>query len=246
MNFGLLLDENGHFSCRATKRTIMQDYHSLLRIRQAVRFDVKLMAKSARALYPPNDDLPRSRDRHAAPPRRRPCRPGRPPPAPPSDADAAFRAGAALGALDTLARAGAGGPAPGGSGWRLRPPQQRLAGRVEDEAALRDAWHLRPAGPIPAPPAHFGAWRQLAGSRPAPILTGSKRSSTARVHWDAQHSPDLRRTSINWRSSRRLRSPPRRSPLTSSPWPPIRRFLVRGSPTWCWRKAWAGRSPCRC
>ncbi|CDX15081.1 conserved hypothetical protein [Mesorhizobium sp. ORS 3324] len=39
----------------------------------------------------------------------------------------------------------------------------RLAGRAEDEAALRDAWQLCPAGADPGPAgAIFGAWRQLA------------------------------------------------------------------------------------
>ncbi|MER9482565.1 DUF1403 family protein [Mesorhizobium sp. M0494] len=84
----------------------------------------------------------------------------------PSDADAAFQAGAALGALDSLARA----PQPSWAGaWRQRlalrcaAPGMRLAGRAEDEAALRDAWYLRPAGAGPGPAgAVLGAWRQLA------------------------------------------------------------------------------------
>ncbi|MBZ9870388.1 DUF1403 family protein [Mesorhizobium sp. BR1-1-9] len=86
------------------------------------------------------------------------------------DADAAFRAGAALGSLDTLARAQ---PAWAGA-WRQRlalncaAASMRLAGRAEDAAALRDAWQLCPAGADPGPAgAIFGAWRQLALQPPA-------------------------------------------------------------------------------
>lgn len=87
-----------------------------------------------------------------------------------SDADAAFQAGAALASLDTLARAQ---PAWAGA-WRQRlalkgaAASMRLAGRAEDEAALRDAWQLCPAGADPGPAgAIFGAWRQLALQPPA-------------------------------------------------------------------------------
>ncbi|QKC86948.1 DUF1403 family protein [Mesorhizobium sp. NZP2077] len=87
-----------------------------------------------------------------------------------SDADAAFQAGAALGTLDMLARAQ---PAWAGA-WRQRlalkcaTASMRLAGRAEDEAALRDAWYLRPTGADPGPAgAILGAWRQLAGQPPA-------------------------------------------------------------------------------
>ncbi|MFU0505760.1 DUF1403 family protein [Pseudaminobacter sp. NGMCC 1.201702] len=86
----------------------------------------------------------------------------------PSAADpaaAGFMAGAALTALDHLVRA-----EPPGA-WRQRLALNsavcacRLAGRGEDQAALRDVWHLRraddfttlgPAGAI------YGVWRQLA------------------------------------------------------------------------------------
>ncbi len=88
----------------------------------------------------------------------------------PSNADAAFQAGAALGALDTLCRA-----QPSWSGaWRQRlalkcaAASMRLASRAEDEAALRDAWQLCPAGADPGPAgAVLGAWRQLALRPPA-------------------------------------------------------------------------------
>lgn len=86
------------------------------------------------------------------------------------DVDAAFQAGAALGALDTLARAQ---PAWAGA-WRQRlalrcaAASMRLADRAEDEAALRDAWYLRPVGADPGPAGTvFGAWRQLAAQPPA-------------------------------------------------------------------------------
>ncbi|WP_027143758.1 DUF1403 family protein [Mesorhizobium sp. WSM3626] len=87
----------------------------------------------------------------------------------PNDADAAFQAGAALGALDTLARA----EHSWAGAWRQRlalrsaAASMRLAGRAEDEAALRDTWHLRPAGADPGPAgAILGAWRQLAAQPP--------------------------------------------------------------------------------
>jgi len=83
----------------------------------------------------------------------------------PSDADAAFQAGAALASLDSLARA----QASWSGAWRQRlalkcaAASMRLAGRAEDEAALRDAWQLCPTGADPGPAgAVFGAWRQLA------------------------------------------------------------------------------------
>ncbi|WP_352810966.1 DUF1403 family protein, partial [Mesorhizobium sp. M0293] len=55
--------------------------------------------------------------------------------------------------LDTLARAHASWA----GAWRQRlalrcaAAGMRLAGRSEDEAALRDAWYLRPAGADPGP-----------------------------------------------------------------------------------------------
>ncbi|MET3523954.1 hypothetical protein ABID25_005823 [Mesorhizobium abyssinicae] len=111
------------------------------------------------------------------------------------DADAAFRAGAALGALDTLARAQ---PAWAGA-WRQRlalkcaAASMRLAGRVEDEAALRDAWLLCPAGADPGPAgAIFGAWRQLALQPPA--VSGDRLAKAAEMlglAWDDEALADL-------------------------------------------------------
>ena len=106
----------------------------------------------------------------------------------PSDADAAFQAGAALGTLDTLGRAQ---PAWAGA-WRQRlalnsaAASMRLAGRAEDAAALRDAWHLRPPGADPGPAgAIFGAWRQLALE--PPVATADRLAKIVELlglHWD--------------------------------------------------------------
>ncbi|MDX8527907.1 DUF1403 family protein [Mesorhizobium sp. MSK_1335] len=91
------------------------------------------------------------------------------------DADAAFQAGAALASLDTLASVQ---PAWSGA-WRQRlalkcaAASMRLAGRAEDEATLRDAWQLCPAGADPGPAgAILGAWRQLAGQ---PLVVSAER-----------------------------------------------------------------------
>ncbi|QOF74813.1 DUF1403 family protein (plasmid) [Aminobacter sp. SR38] len=91
-----------------------------------------------------------------------------------NDADAAFYAGAALASLDGLVRSE---PVWAGS-WRQRQALKcavaavRLAGRSEEEAALRDAWYLRPAGGDPGPAGSIlGAWRYLA-SRPPTIDAG--------------------------------------------------------------------------
>lgn len=89
------------------------------------------------------------------------------------DTDAAFFAGAALNSLDNLVRSE---PSFAGA-WRQRLALKcavaavRLAGRSEDEAALRDAWYLRPADGDPGPAGNIlAAWRQLA-SRPPVIDT---------------------------------------------------------------------------
>ncbi|MHA6645369.1 DUF1403 family protein [Mesorhizobium sp. A623] len=86
-----------------------------------------------------------------------------------NDAEAAFLAGAALTTLDMLARSD---PAWAGA-WRQRlslkcaAAATKLAGRAEDEAALRDAWYLRPADGDPGPAGSIlAAWRQLAARPP--------------------------------------------------------------------------------
>lgn len=87
-----------------------------------------------------------------------------------SAAEAAFMAGAALTSLDNFVRAE---PAWAGA-WRQRlaltcaAAAVAHAGRTEDEAALRDAWHLRQPGAEPGPAgAILAAWRRLASRSPA-------------------------------------------------------------------------------
>ncbi|MDG4892672.1 DUF1403 family protein [Mesorhizobium sp. WSM4976] len=112
-----------------------------------------------------------------------------------SDPDAPFQAGAALGTLDTLARAQ---PAWAGA-WRQRlalkcaAASMRLAGRAEDEAGLRDAWQLCPAGADPGPAgAIFGAWRQLALQPPAVIADRlAKGTEMLGLAWDDEALADL-------------------------------------------------------
>ena len=86
-------------------------------------------------------------------------------------AEAAFVAGAALGMLDQLVRAQ---PSWAGA-WRQRLALKcaasacRLLGRSEDEAALRDAWHLRKASDDPGPAGNtYRVFRQLA-ARPTAL-----------------------------------------------------------------------------
>ncbi|MEI9402701.1 DUF1403 family protein [Mesorhizobium argentiipisi] len=112
-----------------------------------------------------------------------------------TDADAAFQAGAALASLDPLARA-----QPGWSGaWSQRlalkcaAASMRLAGRAEDEAGLRDAWQLCPAGADPGPAgAIFGAWRQLALQPPAVSADRlAKGAELLGLAWDDEALADL-------------------------------------------------------
>ena len=87
-----------------------------------------------------------------------------------SDVEAAFLAGAALNSLDNLVRA----DPPWSGAWRQRLALKcaavlvALTGRTEDEAALRDAWHLRQPGADPGPAgAVLDAWKRLAVRAPA-------------------------------------------------------------------------------
>lgn len=113
----------------------------------------------------------------------------------PSNADAAFNAGAALASLDGLARAQ---PSWAGA-WRQRlalksaAASMRLAGRTEDESALRDAWHLRPPGADPGPAGTiFGAWRQLAVQPPVATPERLERIvDQLGLHWDRAAVADL-------------------------------------------------------
>ncbi|RWO04050.1 MAG: DUF1403 family protein [Mesorhizobium sp.] len=102
--------------------------------------------------------------------------------------DAALAAGAALHALDTLVNAAP----PWAGAWRQRLALKcaaaavRLAGRAEDEAALRDAWHLRSPGDDPGPSgAIFAAWKRLASRSPAVDAEGLRGiCDLLGVRWD--------------------------------------------------------------
>ena len=84
--------------------------------------------------------------------------------APESEAEAAFLAGAALARLDAIVRENP----PWAGVWRRRlalgaaAGSALRAGRTEDEAALRDAFHLRRPGADPGPAGkHLLAWREF-------------------------------------------------------------------------------------
>ena len=86
--------------------------------------------------------------------------------APETEAEAAFLAGAALARLDAIVRQNP----PWAGVFRRRlalsaaAANVRRAGRTEDEAALRDAFHLSRPGGDPGPAGKFLlAWRELAG-----------------------------------------------------------------------------------
>ncbi|MDX8494178.1 DUF1403 family protein [Mesorhizobium sp. VK22B] len=124
----------------------------------------------------------------------------------------------------------------------------RLAGRAEDEADLRDAWQLCPAGADPGPAgAIFGAWRQLALQ---PLVATPERLEKIvdqlGLHWDRAALADLCRHIENLVAALPAPSPRRQSPRTSSPCGPTPSFKSGGSLTWCWRRACAGRGRCRC
>ncbi|WP_029349416.1 DUF1403 family protein [Bosea sp. 117] len=83
--------------------------------------------------------------------------------------EAAFLAGGALTSLDNLVRSNP----PWAGAWRARlalscaAAAVRQSGRAEDEAALRDAWMLRPADGDPGPAGRLlAAWRRLAERSP--------------------------------------------------------------------------------
>lgn len=112
-----------------------------------------------------------------------------------TDADAAFCAGAALSSLDALART----QASWAGAWRQRQAlrcaagSMGLAGRSEDEAALRDAWQLCPAGADPGPAgAVLAAWRQF--SVQPPVVTADRLAKIVEMlglHWDGAALADL-------------------------------------------------------
>ncbi|QIB36464.1 DUF1403 family protein [Ancylobacter pratisalsi] len=106
-----------------------------------------------------------------------------------SDVEAAFIAGAALNSLDNLVRI-----APLWAGaWRQRLALKcaatavSIVGRTEDEAALRDAWYLRPVNGDPGPAGRvFEAWKRLASRSPG-IDSASLKST---VGWMGIHGGD--------------------------------------------------------
>jgi Protein of unknown function (DUF1403) len=87
---------------------------------------------------------------------------------PETDAEAAFLAGAALSRLDAIVRENP----PWGGVWRQRlalraaAANVRRAGRTEDEAALRDAFHLSRPGGDPGPAGKFLLASRELGQRP--------------------------------------------------------------------------------
>jgi len=88
--------------------------------------------------------------------------------APETDAEAAFFAGAALARLDAIVRQNP----PWAGVWRQRltlsaaAANVRHAGRTEDEAALRDAFHLSRPGGDPGPAGKFLLASRELGQRP--------------------------------------------------------------------------------
>ncbi|SIQ89503.1 Protein of unknown function [Rhizobium sp. RU35A] len=108
-----------------------------------------------------------------------------------SEAEAAFLAGAALLALDRVVRA----DYPWAGAWRQRLALRsavsavRLAGRREDEAALRDGWVLRRPADEPGPSGNlYAAWKRLA-SRPPTLNEANLRQVVSLL--DLPWSDDL-------------------------------------------------------
>ena len=127
----------------------------------------------------------RSESKAFRPPRRRRSRPGRAPsirlkrtPKPP------FSPARRLPASTRSSAKPHAGPASGAGAWALRAAAAnvRRACRAEDEAALRDAFHLSRPGGDPGPAGKFLlAWREL-GRAPNPavaVLVGRRRRGSA-------------------------------------------------------------------
>ncbi len=112
--------------------------------------------------------------------------------APESEAEAAFLAGAALSRLDAVVKENP----PWAGVWRKRlalsaaAANVRRAGRTEDEAALRDAFHLTRPGADPGPAGQrLLAWRELS----ARSLGHWRESFTAAAEvWGVPHDEALR------------------------------------------------------
>ena len=138
--------------------------------------------------------------------------------APETEAEAAFFAGAALARLDPIVRQNP----PWAGVWRRRlalsaaAASVRRAGRAEDEAALRDAYHLIRPGGDPGPAGKFLlASRELAPARP----------DSGGARW-----PPPPRFS-GFLSTKRWNRPSRR-PRPAPPPPGLRRSPPRALSTW--------------
>ena len=122
-----------------------------------------------------------------------------------SDVEAAFIAGAALNSLDNLVRID---PSWAGA-WRHRLALKcaaaavSMVGRTEDEAALRDAWYLRPTNGDPGPAGRiFEAWKRLADRSPG-IDAASLKSTIGLLglHGGDELEPLIERVAALGRSS---------------------------------------------
>jgi hypothetical protein len=164
-----------------------------------VRFSVNIVASSALLGYAaymiPAVVQPRAPDR---PP---PIVPGWAVPRGPvtSDAEAAFLAGSALNSLDNLVRS----DPPWAGAWRQRLALKcsaaavSVVGRTEDEAALRDAWHLRQPADDPGPAGNIlAAWKRLASRSPGVDLdTLRSTAGLLGLRWDDELAPLVDRVS---------------------------------------------------
>lgn len=166
------------------------------------------------------------------------------------DTDAAFCAGAALNSLDFLVRAK---PVFAGA-WRQRLALKcaaaavRLAGRSEDEAALRDVWYLRPADGDPGPAGNiFGAWRQLASQPPAIDATRlADVVDLLGLRWDddfADHPGAIDGMVSSGRPAPFAVAAIASQVIAVSPGAEL---LAWWCADFCWRKSCAGHSRCRC
>lgn len=115
--------------------------------------------------------------------------------------DMALAAGTAIGALDLIVRR----QAPWAGAWRLRlaltaaATTAKEAGRVEDEAALRDAVLLtRPGDEVGPAGLLLMAWRRLAGRPAETLLTAGNLAVVLEEFCYAREDAATRRSAI-WR-----------------------------------------------
>ena len=125
--------------------------------------------------------------------------------APETDAEAAFLAGAALAvSTPSSAKARPGGRFPSPPGVGAAAASVARAGRAEDEAALRDAFHLTGRGGDPGP-AGKGSFSPAGSSSPARPGSGGPRLSPPPRFWGFFTTKRLRRGSGGGRRRRRHR-----------------------------------------